>query len=286
MKPRVFLSHSKKDKVFVEDLANKLRIARIDVWYDDWEIPPGESIRKKIFEDGIPNCDVFFVYLTEYSIDSYWVSKELDAMTISEAENRNSQMALFVSTSEVREKLSLDLKAMNIPEFNEREYLSPFSKLLSRIWEVYSKNSIKKAKKENEIEILGLEKDKLQLEKTIVEFQNNSLVDLDKIDQKLKSKTFTSNGTTKSMKELFEGTLLKLADGTNDFQIQRLIANSFGIELESSFKSTFQQQVGFQFHDFIGELILLGLIDIKKPTDEWNQLYYLSEVGLNYGRNK
>jgi hypothetical protein len=59
------LSHSKQDSQFIESLANQLRTARIDVWYDEWEIPPGESIRRKIFDDGIPNCHVFFVYLTE-----------------------------------------------------------------------------------------------------------------------------------------------------------------------------------------------------------------------------
>lgn len=88
MKPRVFLSHSKKDRVFIERIANVLRIGKIDVWYDDWEIPPGDSIRKKIFEDGIPNCDLFFVYLTENSKDSYWVQKELDAAVIHEAEQK------------------------------------------------------------------------------------------------------------------------------------------------------------------------------------------------------
>ena len=63
MKPRVFLSHSKKDEDFIIKIANDLRVAQIDSWYDDWEIPPGTSIRRKIFEEGIPNCDVFFVYI-------------------------------------------------------------------------------------------------------------------------------------------------------------------------------------------------------------------------------
>jgi hypothetical protein len=59
MKPRVFLSHSKKDRECIERIAADLRSARIDVWYDDWEIPPGSSLRAKIFEEGIPECDLF-----------------------------------------------------------------------------------------------------------------------------------------------------------------------------------------------------------------------------------
>ena len=66
-KPKVFLSHSKKDQNFIKQLAIDLRSARIDVWYDDWEIPPGASLRSKIFEDGISECDLFFIYLTQNS---------------------------------------------------------------------------------------------------------------------------------------------------------------------------------------------------------------------------
>ena len=59
MKPKVFLSHSKKDKEFVERIANDLRYARVDVWYDDWEIPSGTSFRREIV-DGIESSDLFF----------------------------------------------------------------------------------------------------------------------------------------------------------------------------------------------------------------------------------
>ena len=48
MKPKVFLSHSHADKAFVEHVANELRNTRIDVWFDEWEIPPGESFRRQI----------------------------------------------------------------------------------------------------------------------------------------------------------------------------------------------------------------------------------------------
>lgn len=44
--------------------------------------------------------------------------------------------------------------------------------------------------------------------------------------------------------------------------------------------------LGFEFYDIIGELILWQLIEINKPTNELQQLYYLSETGLNYARNR
>ena len=88
MKPRVFLSHSKADRQFIERLANDLRAARIDVWYDEWEIPSGVSFRKRIFEDGITESDLFFVYLTAASAASHWSEREIDAAFVLDAEAR------------------------------------------------------------------------------------------------------------------------------------------------------------------------------------------------------
>src|SRR4051794_34340131 len=98
LKPIVFLSHTKSDRSIVERLATDLRLARIDVWYDDWEIPPGESFRRQIFEEGIPKSDLFFVYLTERSIQSYWVARELDGAFIRDAEARGGFLAFFVDS--------------------------------------------------------------------------------------------------------------------------------------------------------------------------------------------
>jgi len=286
MKPRIFLSHSSKDKDFIEKLANQLRTARIDVWFDEWEIPPGESIRKKIFDDGIPNCDVFFVYLTEFSVDSYWVSRELDAMITTESENRISQMALFVSKDEIRAKLSSDLRASNIPEFNEERYIAPFSNLLSRIWEIYLKKNIKGVQKEFETKFLSLENEKLRLEKRIMDFENESIIDFGKIDSKLKSKKFEFDGVSKNLKDLFNAIKLKLADGTNEYQLKLIIGKQFGQEIKVNYSSDFKSQIGFDFHEVIGELIMWQLIEVNKPTDELQQLYYLSDKGLNYAQNE
>ena len=90
-KPRAFLSHSKKDKYFIEKLAADLRKCQIDYWLDTEEIRAGKSWLKMIFEDGIPTCDVVIVYLTENSIKSKMVEKEIDATLIEQlSEKRES----------------------------------------------------------------------------------------------------------------------------------------------------------------------------------------------------
>jgi hypothetical protein len=40
----VFLSHRSKDKAVVRPLAERLRGDGLRVWFDEWEIKPGDSI--------------------------------------------------------------------------------------------------------------------------------------------------------------------------------------------------------------------------------------------------
>jgi hypothetical protein len=75
-KPRVFISHTSKDKPFVEQLAWSLRRFRIDVWYDEWEIAVGDSIVEKIFA-GLDASDTLIVVMSPESVTSRWVNEEL-----------------------------------------------------------------------------------------------------------------------------------------------------------------------------------------------------------------
>lgn len=53
----VFLSHSSKDKQVVRELAERLKADGVRVWFDEWEILPGDSIFAKI-EEGLENSRV------------------------------------------------------------------------------------------------------------------------------------------------------------------------------------------------------------------------------------
>jgi hypothetical protein len=74
----VFLSHSSKDKDFVEKLANDLNKQGVGVWFDKWEIKVGDSIVEKI-NDGLSKNDYLAIILSPNSVNSNWVKKELNS---------------------------------------------------------------------------------------------------------------------------------------------------------------------------------------------------------------
>ncbi|EQB3644714.1 toll/interleukin-1 receptor domain-containing protein [Raoultella ornithinolytica] len=73
----VFLSHNSKDKPFVRKLADSLRSEGHIVWIDEAEINIGDSLIEKI-RDGLDKVDFVAAILSEHSIASAWVQRELD----------------------------------------------------------------------------------------------------------------------------------------------------------------------------------------------------------------
>ncbi|MHA2265688.1 MAG: toll/interleukin-1 receptor domain-containing protein [Candidatus Thorarchaeota archaeon] len=73
----IFLSHCHQDKRFVERVADDLRKNGVNVWVDDAEIKLGDSLLEKISE-GIQSVDYVAVFLSESSVNSEWVRKELE----------------------------------------------------------------------------------------------------------------------------------------------------------------------------------------------------------------
>ncbi|MFE8586005.1 toll/interleukin-1 receptor domain-containing protein [Sphingomonas sp. NCPPB 2930] len=74
----VYLAHASEDKPIVKPLAEGLMQRGIEVWYDNWEIGYGDSLRRKM-EEGLGGCTHFVVLLTETSIQKPWVNEEIDA---------------------------------------------------------------------------------------------------------------------------------------------------------------------------------------------------------------
>jgi len=75
MEKDIFISYSSLDKDFVEKLATDLESKEIKVWFDRWEIKPGQNIVNEI-NKGLQNSKFLLVVLTNNSLKSKWVEEE------------------------------------------------------------------------------------------------------------------------------------------------------------------------------------------------------------------
>lgn len=75
---KVFVSHNKADKATARALATLLVEQGIDVWFDEWEIEPGQSIVGGI-EEGLTKSNVFVLIWSGNAQKSNWVGAELRA---------------------------------------------------------------------------------------------------------------------------------------------------------------------------------------------------------------
>jgi hypothetical protein len=71
----VFLSHSSKDKAVVREVAERLRNDGLKVWFDEWEIKPGDSIPAKI-EEGLERSRVLVLCMSANAFGSDWAQLE------------------------------------------------------------------------------------------------------------------------------------------------------------------------------------------------------------------
>jgi hypothetical protein len=81
--PRVFVSHSSKDKPFVRRLTDDLKAHNLDVWFDEQELGVGDSIVQGV-SAGLKDTDYFVLAISENSLQSKWVQQEFNAAMMSE----------------------------------------------------------------------------------------------------------------------------------------------------------------------------------------------------------
>jgi len=78
MNKRLFISHASEDKQpFVRELAEAFRTVNIDVWYDEYEIKLGMSIRESV-DKGLSSCDIGLLILSPNYFKKKWTIWELN----------------------------------------------------------------------------------------------------------------------------------------------------------------------------------------------------------------
>ncbi|NNJ84068.1 MAG: toll/interleukin-1 receptor domain-containing protein, partial [Gammaproteobacteria bacterium] len=82
----IFLSHNTKDKPQVRRLAEKLRDAGLNVWFDEWAVRPGDDIYLAI-ERGLEAARVQILCLSPAALGSDWVTLERNTVLFRDPTN-------------------------------------------------------------------------------------------------------------------------------------------------------------------------------------------------------
>ncbi|HEX6717152.1 MAG TPA: toll/interleukin-1 receptor domain-containing protein [Pyrinomonadaceae bacterium] len=111
-RPTAFISYSHADKEFVSKLAKDL-MQGIEVWVDQFDLRPGDSLIQKIFGEGLAKSDFFLIVLSSASTSSEWVKEELNAAIIRKIEGVTRIIPIIKEPSEIplplRSLLYIDL---------------------------------------------------------------------------------------------------------------------------------------------------------------------------------
>ena len=100
--PGVFLSHAGEDNDrFTRRFAERLQEAGCRVWFDEWEMLPGDSLVDKVFEEGLKEADAMVVVLSANSVDKPWVREELNAGFIKRIEGTCKLIPVVLDDVEV-----------------------------------------------------------------------------------------------------------------------------------------------------------------------------------------
>lgn len=122
-RPAVFLSHATEDNDrFARAFAKRLQDAGMDVWFDEWEILPGDSLVDKVFEEGLKSADAMVIVLSASSIDKPWVREEINAGFVKRVEGKCKLIPVILDDVQVPEALaSTVLQKIPNPESYEAE---------------------------------------------------------------------------------------------------------------------------------------------------------------------
>jgi TIR domain len=76
----VFICHATEDKDFVRPLAHALQFRGFEVWFDEFVLEVGDSLRREI-DKGLESCRFGVVVLSKAFFAKEWPQRELDGLT-------------------------------------------------------------------------------------------------------------------------------------------------------------------------------------------------------------
>ena len=104
MKWNVFISYASEDKSFAQSLANAIAKRGLRVWFDDFELHVGDSLRRSI-DKGLSNSSFGIVILSPHFFAKEWPQKELNAFIARESKGDKIVLPIWhnISADQIRE---------------------------------------------------------------------------------------------------------------------------------------------------------------------------------------
>jgi hypothetical protein len=129
----VFVSHASEDKVdFVKPFVELLKKKGVTVWYDEFELQIGDSLRHSI-DNGLKNSRYGIVVLSEAFFKTKWPERELNGLFAREG-NVIFPIWHKVSKDEVTQysPIIADLKALNTSDFTNKEIAEQIARKINK----------------------------------------------------------------------------------------------------------------------------------------------------------
>lgn len=132
----VFVSHASEDKnSFVRPFVESLKNKGIAVWYDEFELQVGDSLRRSI-EHGLKNSIYGIVVLSEAFFKKEWPQRELDGLFSREVNGEKVILPIWhkISKNEVLSfsPIIADMLAINTTDFTIDEIAEQIAKRIKR----------------------------------------------------------------------------------------------------------------------------------------------------------
>jgi len=132
----VFVSHASEDKEsFVRPFVEILKSKEIAVWYDEFELQVGDSLRRSI-DNGLKNSTFGIVVLSEAFFNKEWPQRELDGLFAREINNEKVILPIWhkISKNEVLSfsPIIADMLAINTTDFTIEEIASKIANRVKR----------------------------------------------------------------------------------------------------------------------------------------------------------
>ncbi len=119
----VFLSPSSKNKPVVRYIAERLKKDGVKVWFDEWEIKPGDSIPAKI-EEGLEHSRVLVLCMSANAFGSDWAQLESGTFRFRDPLNKERRfLPLRLDDAPIKGSLAQFLYINWLPAEREQEYV-------------------------------------------------------------------------------------------------------------------------------------------------------------------